>query len=142
MQLGRLAPWSLTEIYDLQRFSKRFAAALLYKCITPIRKGYAMNLYSMPEVVTLLGQTYNRVYYATATGKVKPRKAGRARLFDDRDVERLRQYFKNRGQRVDALRVDMGPELAEAVKWGLAGKAPPPAVDLDAAVHRICRPVE
>lgn len=55
-----------------------------------------MKFYSLPQAAKVLGQTYDRIYYAVATQKVKAMQAGRARLLTDTDLAALRQLFAGR----------------------------------------------
>jgi hypothetical protein len=55
-----------------------------------------MKLYSLPQAAKLLGQTYDRIYYAIATQKVKAMQAGRSRLLTDADLATLRKLFSGR----------------------------------------------
>lgn len=57
-----------------------------------------MKLYSLPQAAELLGLTYDRIYYAIATQKVKAMKAGRARLLTDTDLTALRKLFAERAK--------------------------------------------
>jgi len=52
-----------------------------------------LEFFSLIEVSEMLGIDYDRVWYAAATGKVKPMTVGRARLFTEGDIEQLRRYF-------------------------------------------------
>ncbi len=52
--------------------------------------------YSLPEVQEILGVTYDRVWYACVTGKVRPQVVGHTRLLTEKDIEILRELFERR----------------------------------------------
>jgi hypothetical protein len=54
--------------------------------------------YTMPEVVRMLGQDYDRLRYAVVCSRVvePARQFGKARLFTAEQVEVLRTYFNRR----------------------------------------------
>jgi DNA-binding transcriptional MerR regulator len=53
---------------------------------------------SLPELVQLLNVEYHKIYWAVrALNLVCPQRAGRARLFTERDVEILRKHFEEEG---------------------------------------------
>jgi hypothetical protein len=55
-----------------------------------------MTLFSLPQAAERLGQTYDRVYYAVITHKIKPYHAGRSRLLTEQDIETLQRLFAER----------------------------------------------
>jgi hypothetical protein len=63
-----------------------------------------MQLFSLPQAAQRLGQTYDRIYYAVATHKVKPYQAGRSRLLTEQDLETLRRLFAEKDQYENAIR--------------------------------------
>lgn len=67
-----------------------------------------MQLYSLPQAAEVLGQTYDRVYYAIATKKIQPKQAGRARLLTEADLDELRKLFDERDQDANAVRKAQG----------------------------------
>lgn len=52
-----------------------------------------MQFFSMPQAVKTLGIPYHRIYYAIATGKVKPHSAGHSRILTESDLVALRVHF-------------------------------------------------
>ena len=65
-------------------------------------------LYTLPQVVEMLNVPYHRVYYATLTGRVQPKRFGRTRLLTAFQVEELRDYFFERNRNEDAIRKTRG----------------------------------
>lgn len=55
-----------------------------------------MTLYSIPQACKVLGASYDRIYWALATGKVIALQAGRSRLLTETNIDELRRLFAER----------------------------------------------
>ena len=61
-----------------------------------------MRYYTIQDAAELVGVSYNRLWYALITGKLRAsRRIGRLRIFDDCDIEGIREYFTGRKQGVE-----------------------------------------
>jgi len=53
-----------------------------------------LKLYSMAEVVAVLGVNYSRLYHYEYSGELPPAKrVGRNRFYTDNDVKQLKAFF-------------------------------------------------
>lgn len=56
-----------------------------------------MSYYTIQEAATLVGVTYNQLWYAVITHRItESQRIGRLRLFDDHDIAVIREYFTGR----------------------------------------------
>jgi hypothetical protein len=52
-----------------------------------------MKLYSLPQLVELLGVSYTRIRRAAKNGVVRPLQAGHSRSFTEADLKALENHF-------------------------------------------------
>jgi hypothetical protein len=56
--------------------------------------------YLLKDIATMLALPYYKIYYAHYSGQVpEPRKVGKTRIYDEADIQRLRQHFAKKQQR-------------------------------------------
>ena len=59
------------------------------------------RFFSVVEASSLLRVSYDQVWWACATGRIKPEVVGRSRLLTQKDIEDLRKLFEQRKQRCE-----------------------------------------